>query len=41
MSFIVTYQKGKQELGVNAMDMAKRLLDYGVHSPTTYFSRWC
>ena len=24
-------------LNVNAMDMAKRLLDHGVHSPTTYF----
>lgn len=35
--FIVTYQKETRELGVNAMDMAKRLLDYGVHSPTTYF----
>ena len=35
--FIVTYQKETKELGVNAMDMAKRLLDYGVHSPTTYF----
>ena len=35
--FIVTYQKESKELGVNAMDMAKRLLDYGVHSPTTYF----
>ena len=35
--FIVTYQKENKELGVNAMDMAKRLLDYGVHSPTTYF----
>jgi glycine dehydrogenase subunit 2 len=22
---------------VNAMDIAKRLLDYGFHSPTTYF----
>ena len=35
--FIVTYQRETKELGVNAMDMAKRLLDYGVHSPTTYF----
>ena len=35
--FIVTYQKENKELGVNAMDMAKRLLDYGVHSATTYF----
>ena len=35
--FIVTYQAEAKQLGVNAMDMAKRLLDYGVHSPTTYF----
>ena len=35
--FIVTYQKESKELGVTAMDMAKRLLDYGVHSPATYF----
>ena len=26
-----------KETGVNAMDFAKRLLDFGVHSPTTYF----
>ena len=38
--FIVTYQKENKELGVNAMDMAKRLLDYGVHSPTTHFPLW-
>ena len=38
--FIVTYQK-ESELGVNAMDMAKRLLDYGVHSPTGTFRYWC
>ncbi len=35
--FIVTFQEEAKTLGVNAMDMAKRLLDYGVHSPTTYF----
>jgi len=35
--FIVTFAKEAKELGVNAMDFAKRLLDYGVHSPTTYF----
>ena len=23
--------------GVRALDVAKRLLDYGVHPPTTYF----
>jgi glycine dehydrogenase subunit 2 len=35
--FIVTLKQLKDETGVNAMDVAKRLLDYGFHSPTTYF----
>ena len=35
--FILTFQTEAKELGVSAMDIAKRLLDYGVHSPTTYF----
>lgn len=35
--FIVTFAKENKELGVSAMDIAKRLLDYGMHSPTTYF----
>jgi glycine dehydrogenase subunit 2 len=35
--FIVTFAREAKELGVNAMDIAKRLLDYGMHSPTTYF----
>ena len=35
--FIITFARQARELGVNAMDFAKRLLDYGVHSPTTYF----
>jgi glycine dehydrogenase subunit 2 len=35
--FIVTLRKQAKELGVNAMDFAKRLLDYGYHAPTTYF----
>lgn len=35
--FIITLRKEARELGVNAMDFAKRLLDYGVHAPTTYF----
>jgi glycine cleavage system protein P-like pyridoxal-binding family len=26
-----------KEQGTNAMDFAKRLLDYGYHAPTTYF----
>tara|TARA_R110000868_G_scaffold380784_1_gene646873 strand:+ start:47971 stop:49416 length:1446 start_codon:yes stop_codon:yes gene_type:complete len=35
--FIVTLSKEAKEFGVNAMDFAKRLLDYGFHAPTTYF----
>ena len=35
--FIVTFQQEAKTLGVNAMDFAKRLLDHGMHSPTTYF----
>lgn len=35
--FIITFAKEAKELGVTAMDIAKRLLDYGVHAPTTYF----
>jgi glycine dehydrogenase subunit 2 len=35
--FIVTLRREAKELGVNAMDFAKRLLDYGYHAPTTYF----
>ncbi len=35
--FIVTLAREAKEEGVNAMDFAKRLLDYGYHAPTTYF----
>ena len=35
--FIVTLKSEAKELHVNAMDFAKRLLDYGFHAPTTYF----
>jgi len=35
--FILTLQKSAKEWKVNAMDYAKRLLDYGVHAPTVYF----
>ncbi len=35
--FVVTLQKQAKALGVTAMDIAKRLLDYGFHAPTTYF----
>jgi glycine dehydrogenase subunit 2 len=35
--FIITLKHEAKELGVSAMDFAKRLLDYGYHAPTTYF----
>ncbi|MBL4606469.1 MAG: aminomethyl-transferring glycine dehydrogenase subunit GcvPB [Pseudomonadales bacterium] len=35
--FIVTLNRQAKELNVTATDFAKRLLDYGVHAPTTYF----
>ena len=35
--FIVTLKREKERFGVTAMDVAKRLLDYRQHAPTTYF----
>ena len=35
--FIVTMRKQARNLGITAMDFAKRLLDLGFHAPTTYF----
>ncbi|MGJ3493958.1 putative glycine dehydrogenase [decarboxylating] subunit 2 [Piscirickettsia salmonis] len=35
--FILTLAAEKKSIGVSAMDVAKRLLDYGMHAPTTYF----
>lgn len=35
--FIITLRREAKQLGVTAMDFAKRLLDYGHHAPTTYF----
>ncbi|MBI4292342.1 MAG: aminomethyl-transferring glycine dehydrogenase subunit GcvPB [Betaproteobacteria bacterium] len=35
--FIVTLKKLKDETGVSALDVAKRLLDKGIHAPTIYF----
>ena len=35
--FVASAAKLKKEKGVSAMDIAKRLLDYGFHSPTVYF----
>jgi glycine dehydrogenase subunit 2 len=35
--FVASASKLKAERGVSAMDLAKRLLDYGFHAPTVYF----
>ncbi len=35
--FVASAQKVQKELGISAMDIAKRLLDYGYHAPTVYF----
>lgn len=35
--FVATASKLKADRGVSAMDIAKRLLDYGFHAPTVYF----
>ena len=35
--FAISLRNIAKETGVNAMDFAKRLLDYGFHAPTTYF----
>jgi glycine dehydrogenase subunit 2 len=35
--FIITLRRQNREYQVTAMDVAKRLLDYGMHAPTTYF----
>ena len=35
--FVATAERTKKRNGVTAMDIAKRLLDYGFHAPTVYF----
>ena len=35
--FVASAAELKQDRGIAAMDLAKRLLDYGVHAPTVYF----
>jgi glycine dehydrogenase subunit 2 len=35
--FIITLKQENRRYQVTAMDVAKRLLDFGVHAPTTYF----
>ncbi|MFX1265248.1 MAG: aminomethyl-transferring glycine dehydrogenase subunit GcvPB [Promethearchaeota archaeon] len=34
---VISAEELKKETGVTAMDVAKRLLDFGVHAPTVYF----
>ncbi len=35
--FIITLKQEAKELHITALDVAKRLLDYGFHAPTMYF----
>ena len=35
--FVMTLEKLKEETGVSALDVAKAMLDYGIHPPTMYF----
>jgi glycine dehydrogenase subunit 2 len=35
--FVATGSEMKKRKGISAMDLAKRLLDYGFHAPTVYF----
>ncbi|MEO0214406.1 MAG: aminomethyl-transferring glycine dehydrogenase subunit GcvPB [candidate division WOR-3 bacterium] len=35
--FVITAKPIKDETGVRALDIAKRILDYGMHAPTVYF----
>ena len=35
--FVLTLEKLKRETGVSALDVAKAMIDYGIHPPTMYF----
>ncbi len=35
--FVITMEEVKKKYGVSALDVAKRLLDYGIYPPTMYF----
>ena len=35
--FVLSLEKFKKECGITALDVAKALLDYGMHPPTMYF----
>ena len=35
--FVLSGRGAKEKLGIKTLDIAKRLLDHGVHPPTVYF----
>jgi glycine dehydrogenase subunit 2 len=35
--FVLSARRLKREHGITALDVAKRLMDYGIHPPTVYF----
>jgi len=35
--FVASGSRWKEEFGVRTLDIAKRMLDYGIHAPTIYF----
>ncbi len=35
--FVLSGEPTKKELGIETLDIAKRLLDFGFHPPTVYF----
>ena len=35
--FVLSARNLKREHGISALDVAKRLMDYGFHPPTVYF----
>jgi glycine dehydrogenase subunit 2 len=35
--FVISARRLKREHGISALDVAKRLIDYGFHPPTIYF----
>jgi glycine dehydrogenase subunit 2 len=35
--FVLSARRLKRDYGVSALDVAKRLMDYGIHPPTVYF----
>ena len=35
--FVMSLEQEKEEMDVTAMDIAKALLDHGIHPPTMYF----